>query len=218
MVKEQTGHVLYEGYAQSEAGLIASASQRLGRKEGSVGKILPKYHVELRKEDGTFARPGEEGEIVIVADQGRRPEGLMMGYWEDEEANKRLWDGDIFHTGDLATRDEDDFLYYIGRADGIIKTKGYRVSPVEIELALTLHPAVEECMAVGEPDRELGQRVKVYVKLAQGYSPSQALQEELMAFHNDRCTGFKKIRALDFVDHLARNQNGKLIRDQFSKH
>lgn len=218
VVKEQTGHVLYEGYAQSEAGLIASASQRLGRKEGSVGKILPKYHVELRKEDGTFARPGEEGEIVIVADQGRRPEGLMMGYWEDEEANKRLWDGDIFHTGDLATRDEDDFLYYIGRADGIIKTKGYRVSPVEIELALTLHPAVEECMAVGEPDRELGQRVKVYVKLAQGYSPSQALQEELMAFHNDRCTGFKKIRALDFVDHLARNQNGKLIRDQFSKH
>ncbi|MFQ9409797.1 MAG: AMP-binding protein [Evtepia gabavorous] len=74
-VTVQTGHVLYEGYAQSEAGLIAAASKALGRKEGSVGKILPKYHVELLKEDGTFAQPGEEGEIILVADGGRRPEG-----------------------------------------------------------------------------------------------------------------------------------------------
>ena len=74
-VTAQTGHVLYEGYAQSEAGLIAAASKALGRKEGSVGKILPKYHVELLKEDGTFAQPGEEGEIILVADGGRRPEG-----------------------------------------------------------------------------------------------------------------------------------------------
>lgn len=216
-VKAQTGQRLYEGYAQSEAGLIASASKALGWKEGSVGKILPKYHVEIRREDGAFAGPGEEGEIVLVADGGRRPLGLMMGYWEDEEANRRLWDGDIFHTGDLATRDDEGFLYYLGRYDGIIKTKGYRVSPVEIEDVLSLHPAVEECMAVGEPDPELGQRVKVYVKAAPGYVPGPALEQTLLAFHNDRCAGFKKIRALAFVDHLARNQNGKLIRDQFAQ-
>ena len=215
VVLEQTGHVLYEGYAQSEAGLIASASKVMGRKEGSVGKILPKYHVELLKDDGTFAAPGQEGEIVLVADGGRRPLGLMAGYWEDEEANRRLWDGDLFHTGDLATKDEDGFLYYIGRADGLIKTKGYRVSPVEIENDLSLHPAVEECMAVGEPDPALGQRVKVYVKLAAGYAPGPALEEELLSFYNDHCTGFKKIREMAFVDHLARNQNGKLIRSQF---
>ena len=147
-VTAQTGHVLYEGYAQSEAGLIAAASKALGRKEGSVGKILPKYHVELLKEDGTFAQPGEEGEIILVADGGRRPEGLMMGYLDDEEANRRLWDGDFFHTGDLATRDEDGFLFYRGRFDGIIKTKGYRVSPVEIEDVLSLHPAVYEPQAM----------------------------------------------------------------------
>ena len=214
-VTAQTGHVLYEGYAQSEAGLIAAASKALGRKEGSVGKILPKYHVELLKEDGTFAQPGEEGEIILVADGGRRPEGLMMGYLDDEEANRRLWDGDFFHTGDLATRDEDGFLFYRGRFDGIIKTKGYRVSPVEIEDVLSLHPAVYECLAVGEPDPDLGQRVKVYVMLAPGYAPSQALEDELMAFHNNACAGFKKIRALEFVDALAHNANGKLIRGQF---
>ena len=214
-VTQQTGHVLYEGYAQSEAGLIASASQVMGRKEGSVGKILPKYHVEILREDGTFAPPGEQGEIILVADGGRHPQGLMMGYLDDEEANRRLWDGDYFHTGDLATRDADGFLYYLGRSDGIIKTKGYRVSPVEIEEALSRHPAVAECLATGEPDPDLGQKVKVYVTLAPGYAPSPALREALMAFHNEACAGFKKIRDLSFVPALAHNANGKLIRGQF---
>lgn len=78
-VTQQTGHVLYEGYAQSEAGLIASASQVMGRKEGSVGKILPKYHVEILREDGTFAPPGEQGEIILVADGGRASPGPHDG-------------------------------------------------------------------------------------------------------------------------------------------
>ena len=216
-VYRQTGFRLNEGYAQSEAGLIAACSVNMGRREGSVGRILPKYHVEILADDGSFAPAGQMGEIVIVADGGRRPEGLMMGYLDDEEANAGLWDGNLFHTGDLAVRDEDGFLYYRGRADGMIKTKGYRVSPVEIESALSLHPAVYECMAVGEPDRALGQRVKVYVRLTADYLPSEALKTELMAFHNDRCAGYKKIRALEFVDAFARNANGKLIRDQFDR-
>ncbi|MCI5498786.1 MAG: AMP-binding protein [Clostridiales bacterium] len=214
-VKEQTGHVLYEGYAQSETNLIAAASKRLGRKEGSVGKILPKYHVEILAEDGSFAPPGQPGEIVIVADKGRPPEGLMTGYLQDEEATRRLWDGMLFHTGDMATRDEEGFLFFLGRSDGMIKTKGYRVSPVEIEAALSLHPAVYECLATGEPDQNLGQRIKVYVVPAPGCAPSQALLEELMAFHNDSCAGFQKIRELVFVDSLAHNANGKIIRGQF---
>lgn len=215
-VYQQTGQRLYEGYAQSEAGLIAAGSKNMGRKDGSVGKILPKYHVELVKDDGTFAQPGEEGEIVIVADGGRRPEGLTMGYLNDPDSEKKLWSGNLFRTGDLAVKDEDDFLFYRGRSDGIIKTKGYRVSPVEIEGALSLHPAVYECLAVGVPDRDLGQRVKVYVKLAPGYAPGEALRDELMEFHNRQCAGFKKIRELAFVDGLARNANGKIVRGQFA--
>lgn len=215
IVAAQTGLPLHEGYAQSEAGLIAAASKAMGRKAGSVGKILPKYHVELRKEDGTFAAPGEVGEIVIVADGGRRPEGLMMGYLADAEADQALWDGDIFHTGDLATRDAEDFLYYKGRSDGIIKTKGYRVSPVELEEILAGHPAVCECLVAGVPDRDLGQKVTAYVTLAPGYAPSPALGEEILAFHNARCAGFKKVRELIFVEKLARNANGKIIRGQF---
>ena len=180
-----------------------------------MGRILPKYHVELLKEDGTFAAPGEEGEIVIVADGGQRPIGIMMGYLNDDEANRRLWDGDLFRTGDLAVKDEDNFLFFRGRSDGIIKTKGYRVSPMEIENALTLHPAVRECLAVGVPDRDMGQRVKVYVVPEEGYTPGEALEQELLAFHNDSCAGFKKIRELAFVPTLARNSNGKIIRSQF---
>ena len=89
------------------------------------------------------------------------------------------------------------------------------MSPVEIEDALSRHPAVAECLAVGEPDPDLGQKVKVYVALAPGYAPSPALREELMVFHNQACAGFKKIRDLAFVPALAHNANGKLIRGQF---
>lgn len=216
-VLAQTGHVLYEGYAQSECGLIAAVSKNMGRKEGAVGKVMPKYHVEILKEDGAFALPGEEGEIVIVADGGRRPEGIMMGYLNDPEATASLWDGSIFHTGDLAVMDGEGYLFYRGRSDGVIKTKGYRVSPLELEQTLVLHPAVKECLVVGVPHRDLGQKITAYVVLEEGYAPGEAMKEELLAFHNGKCAGFKKIRDLRFVPTLARNPNGKVIRGQFKE-
>lgn len=216
-VLAQTGHVLYEGYAQSECGLIAAVSKNMGRKEGAVGKVMPKYHVEILKEDGAFALPGEEGEIVIVADGGRRPEGIMMGYLNDPEATASLWDGSIFHTGDLAVMDGEGYLFYRGRSDGIIKTKGYRVSPLELEQTLVLHPAVKECLVVGVPHRDLGQKITAYVVLEEGYAPGEAMKEELLTFHNGKCAGFKKIRDLRFVPTLARNPNGKVIRGQFKE-
>jgi acetyl-CoA synthetase len=215
IVLQQTGHRLYEGYAQSETGLIAALSKRLGRKEGSVGKILPKYPVALRKEDGTFAVPGEEGEIVIVAQEGRAPLGVLVGYLGDEEATRNLWDGNLFHTGDLAVADEEGYLFYRGRADGIIKTKGYRVSPVELEERLAQHPAVRECLVWGQPDRDLGQRVTAYVVPNGGYVPGEELAQELLEYHNSRCAGFKKIREIHFVEGLKRNANGKVVRGQF---
>ena len=212
LIAAQTGQPVYEGYAQSETNLVAANSKNMGRKAGSVGKVLPKYHVEILREDGTFAPPGEPGEIVVVADGGKRPIGITIGYLDDPEADAALWDGDLFHTGDLAVMDADGFLFYRGRSDGMIKTKGYRVSPVELENLLSLHPAVYECMVCGLPDRDLGQRITAYVIPAPGFAPGDALREELMAFHNGRCAGFKKLRDLVFVERLARNANGKLLR------
>ena len=216
-VMDQIGQPLYEGYAQSETGLIAAVSKNMGRKEGAVGKVMPKYHVEILAEDGAFAPIGQEGEIVIVADGGRRPEGVLMGYLNDPEATATLWDGNIFHTGDLAVMDEEGYLFYRGRADGIIKTKGYRVSPMELEEILSRHPAVYESLVAGVPDQALGQKVTAYIRLAEGYEPNEALAEEIMTFHNSRCAGFKKLRALHFVGPLARNANGKIIRNQFKE-
>lgn len=213
LVRRQTGQVLYEGYAQSEAGLIAANSQRLGRKEGSVGKPLPKFHVALLGEDGTLVPNGQPGEIVLVAgEDGRKPVGLLMGYYRDEAASAALWDGQYFHTGDLAWQDEDGYLFYLGRADGVIKTKGYRVSPVEIEENLSRHPAVYECLVIGLPHRDLGQEVTALVRLEVGLVPGEALGWQLMDFHNQTAAGYKKIRQLYFVADLPRNANGKLLR------
>lgn len=217
VIEAQTGRPVYEGYAQSETNLIAANSKNMGRKEGSVGKVLPKYHVEILREDGTFAPAGTQGEIVIVADGGERPPGIMIGYLDDPEADRTLWDGDLFHTGDLAVMDEDGFLFFRGRSDGMIKTKGYRVSPVELEDILSLHPAVYECLVCGQPDRDLGEKITAYVVPVPGYAAGDALREDLMAFHNSRCAGFKKLRDLFFVDELARNANGKVLRGQFKE-
>lgn len=211
-VRAQTGQPLYEGYAQSEAGLIAALSKVGGLRAGSMGRILPKYHVELLRPDGGFAASGEEGEIVLVADGGHRPEGLLIGYLGDEEATRQILDGTLYHTGDLAVRDADGFLYYRGRMDGIIKTKGYRVSPLEVEGLLGQHPEVYECLAAGIADRDLGQRIRAYVQLRVGSAPSETLAQALMAWHNARCTGYRKIRELAFVPVLPRNENGKLVR------
>lgn len=207
-----TGRPLFEGYAQSEAGLIASNSKNMGSRKGSAGRILPKYHVELLRDDGTFAAPGEEGEIVILSDGGERPAGLLMGYYKDEESTARMWDGNVFRTGDVAVKDADGYLYYKGRMDGMIKTKGYRVSPAELEDTLSTHSAVAECMAAGIPDDTLGQRICMYVIPVPGILPDENLRRELTEYHNSRCAGFKKIRELWFCTALPRSANGKLLR------
>lgn len=217
IIAAQTGQPVYEGYAQSETNLVAANSKNMGRKDGSVGKVLPKYHVEILGEDGQFAPRGRVGEIVIVADGGVSPPGVMIGYLNDPEADKTLWDGNLFHTGDLAILDGDGFLFFRGRSDGMIKTKGYRVSPVELEDILSRHPAVYECLVCGQPDRALGEKITAYVVTVPGHTPDDNLREELMSFHNERCAGFKKLRELHFVDRLERNANGKVLRGQFKK-
>ncbi len=212
-VYEQTGKVLYEGYAQSEAGLIAANSENVGRKEGSVGKILPKYEVEIRTDDGKVAKPFESGEIVLRGKHGQKAVGLLMGYYEETGINPVIWDGDIFRTKDMGYLDEDGFLFYLGRMDGMIKRKGYRVSAFEIEERLSQHHALYECVVVGKPDEEIGQSIHAYVVLKDGIP--QESKEEILQFHNQYCSPFQKIKEIHIVDALKRNQNGKVIRNYY---
>ena len=211
-VYRQTGIVLREGLAQSEASLYIGNMKYLTVKEGSLGKIAPKFNTVIADEDGKPVEAGRFGEIMIIPDHaGHYQDGIAMGYYKDEEAYEKLWEHGLFHTGDFARADEEGYIYYGGRTDDLIKTKAYRVSPFEIETVLIKHPAVYECMVVGVPNEDMGMLIKAFVVPEIGIAPSDALKDELMEFANKQLAGYMKIRQMEFVNSLEKSVNGKII-------
>jgi acetyl-CoA synthetase len=154
---------------------------------------------------------GEEGEICIDLSHGR-PAGLFSGYYRDPERNAEAFAGGVYHTGDMAWRDEEGYYWFIGRGDDIIKSSGYRIGPFEVESALIEHPAVVECAITGVPDPDRGQVVRATIMLAKGYEPSDALKKELQD-HVKRVTApYKYPRIIEFVDELPKTISGKIQR------
>ena len=180
-------------------------------KEGSTGKPNPLLNVDLVDEYGKSVGTGEEGQIVIRTDKGK-PAGLFCGYYQDEANTAAAWHDGLYYTGDVAWRDEEGFYYFIGRADDVIKSSGYRIGPFEVESALLEHPAVLECAITGVPDPDRGQLVKATVSLAKGYLPSEELKKELQN-HVKRVTApYKYPRIIEFVDDIEKTISGKLKR------
>ena len=180
-------------------------------KEGSTGKPNPLLRVDLVDDNGKSVGTGEEGQIVIRTDKGK-PAGLFCGYYHDPDNTNAAWPDGLYYTGDVAWRDEEGFYYFIGRADDVIKSSGYRIGPFEVESALLEHPAVLECAITGVPDPDRGQLVKATVALVKGYEPSEELKKELQN-HVKRVTApYKYPRIIEFVDDIEKTISGKLKR------
>lgn len=208
-----TGHKIREGFGQTETTLVLATFPGMEIKPGSMGKPSPIFDVVLLNENDEPCAPGEVGEICLSTKSGR-PAGMFMGYRGAPELNDKVLYHDHYHTGDTAWVDEEGYFWYVGRADDVIKSSGYRIGPFEVESALMEHPAVLECAITGAPDPVRGTVVKATIVLVKnkGYEPTDALVKELQN-HVKRVTApYKYPRIVEFVDELPKTISGKIRR------
>ena len=211
--KRITGIRLMEGFGQTETTLTLATFPWMEPKPGSMGVPNPQYHIDLLTPDGRSAEDGEQGQIVIRTDKGK-PLGLFKEYYRAPELTADAWHDGIYYTGDVAWRDEDGYYWFVGRADDVIKSSGYRIGPFEVESALMTHPAVVECAITGVPDEIRGQVVKATIVLAKDYKEQAGLEliKELQD-HVKRVTApYKYPRVIEFVNELPKTISGKIRR------
>jgi len=206
-----TGIKLMEGYGQTELTVTAATYPWMEPKPGSMGKPSPGYDLDIINEDGTSCEVGEEGQIVLRTNKSK-PVGMFDGYYRDADLTSKVWHDDIYYTGDMAWRDEDGYLWFVGRADDVIKSSGYRIGPFEVESALLEHPAVLECAITAVPDPDRGQIVKATVVLTKNYTPSDELVVELQNHVKKVTAPYKYPRIIEFVKELPKTISGKIRR------
>ncbi len=217
-----TGIKLMEGFGQTETTLTIATYPWVEPKPGSMGKKGPVYDIDLITADGRTAEDGEQGEIIVRTD-GCRPIGLFKEYLHDPQLTHEAYHDNIYHTGDVAWRDEDGYFWFVGRTDDVIKSSGYRIGPFEVESALMTHPAVVECAITGVPDEIRGQVVKATIVLSKDYKDraGDQLVKEIQN-HVKRVTApYKYPRIVEFVNELPKTISGKIrrveIRDKSNK-
>jgi len=210
---EATGLKLKEIYGQTETMLTIGNFLWMEPRPGSMGKPNPTYKIDLLNEAGEPCAAGETGEIVIRTDEGA-PVGMFLGYYRDNDLTKTVWNNNVYRTGDMAWRDEDGYYWYVGRADDVIKSSGYRIGPFEVESVLMEHPAVLETAIIGVPHPDRGQVVKAIIVLARGYEPSEELAKELQNFVKKNTAPYKYPREIEFVEEMPKTISGKIRRVQ----
>jgi len=208
-----TGIKLMEGFGQTETTLTIATFPWMEPKPGSMGVPNPAYDMDLITADGRSAEDGEQGEIVLRTDKWK-PVGLFSEYYRDEERTNEVYYDDVYHTGDIAWRDEDGYYWFVGRTDDVIKSSGYRIGPFEVESALMTHPAVVECAITGAPDEVRGQVVKATIVLAAAYKEKagEALVKEIQDHVKNVTAPYKYPRIVEFVDELPKTISGKIRR------
>lgn len=205
------GLTIGEAYGQTECNLVLASSARIGvARAGATGKPVPGHRVAVLRADGTEADIDETGEIAV-----RAPDPvLFLGYWNQPEATAKKFRDGWWMTGDRARRDGDGYIRFVGREDDLITSAAYRIGPAEIEACLCAHPAVALAAAVGMPDPLRTEVVKAFVTLRAGFSPSDALAVEILAFAKARLSAHEVPRTLAFRDALPMTTSGKIIRRQ----
>ena len=211
--QKATGLSIMEGFGQSESTLIIGNLSGESHKLGSMGKPVPLYDVHLLDIDGNEVEPGESGEVCINISKGL-PCGLSYAYEGNEEVTAETWRDGFYHTGDLAWKDEDGFFWYVGRADDVIKSSGYRIGPFEIENVIMELPYVLECGVSAAPDEVRGQVVKASIVLVKGFKGTDELRKQIQDYVKSRTAPYKYPRIVEFKESLPKTTSGKIIRKQ----
>lgn len=208
-----TGIKLMEGFGQTETTMTIGTFPWMEPKPGSMGVPNPAYDMDLITGDGRSAEDGEQGEIVLRTDKVK-PLGLFKEYYRDAEKTKEVYSDNVYHTGDIAWRDEDGYYWFVGRTDDVIKSSGYRIGPFEVESALMTHPAVVECAITGVPDEVRGQVVKATIVLAKAYKDKagEELVKEIQNHVKKTTAPYKYPRVVEFVEELPKTISGKIRR------
>ena len=201
--KRATGLSIYEGFGQTETTCALATLFGDEIKPGAMGKPVPDYDIDLVDADGKSVPPGEHGEIVVRTPRDNPHPGIFLGYYKDEEKTAEAWRHGMYHTGDLAWKDEDNYYHYVGRADDVIKSSGYRIGPFEIENVIMELPYVVECGVSAAPDPVRGQVVKATIKLVKG-------KEAYVKTHTEP---YKYPRIVVFKDELPKTVSGKIQRN-----
>ncbi len=210
-IEKLTGLKIMEGFGQTETTCLIGNLYGKEYKMGAMGKPVPLYDVDIVDPDGNSVGVGENGEIVIRTSE-RVPCGLFKGYYRDEEKTAEVWHDGIYHTGDVAYKDEDGFYFYVSRIDDVIKSSGYRIGPFEIESVIMELPYVVECGVSAAPDEIRGQVVKASIVLTKDTVPSEELKKEIQSYVKEHTAPYKYPRIVEFRDELPKTTSGKIIR------
>ena len=207
-----TGNVIHDGYGQTESINLLANYPALPVRPGSMGKPVPGFDIDVVDDDGARLGPGKIGHIAVRTQGAAWPPGLFHGYVDAPDTNAAVFRHGWYYTGDTATRDEDGYFWFVGRADDIISSAGYRISPFEVESALLEHQAVAESAVVGRPDPLRGEIVKAYVVLAEGHEPAPGLVTEIQDFVKQLTAPYKYPREIEFRPSLPKTISGKIRR------
>jgi acyl-coenzyme A synthetase/AMP-(fatty) acid ligase len=214
--EDATGLKIYDGYGQTETVNLCANYRCMPVKIGSMGLPTPGFDVRVVDDDGKETQAGDEGYVVVKV-KPKRPVGLFKEYWKKPDETKSVFQGDYYYTGDKAYRDKDGYLWFVGRADDVILSAGYRIGPFEVESALVEHPAVAEAAVIAAPDEVRGEIVKAFVILAEDYSPSEELTKQLQDHVKNVTAPYKYPRAISYVKDLPKTISGKIRRGELKK-
>ena len=208
--QDALGLTIHDGYGQTENSLLVANAPGAPLRPGSMGLPTPGHDVAVIDETGHVCPPGVEGDLALIG----RPPTLFTGYWNAPDETDAVFRDGWYLTGDRATRDEDGYLWFVGRADDVIVSAAYRIGPFEVESALLEHPAVAESAVVGVPDSERGQIVKAFVVLRPGHEPGPRLVGELQEHVKAVTAPYKYPRVVSFLEELPKTTSGKVRRNE----